>query len=66
MKLLAIGGRAVRPPSTAPRDGSIFLGVPKHRTEPERMCWDAQMGCFLTEDFGCVDRLGCWLEEADR
>jgi hypothetical protein len=48
-------------PETAPRDGSKFMGIRKGSFEAEPMCWDDDMGCFLTDDFALVDRLSGWL-----
>lgn len=50
----------LRRPANAPMDGSHFMGCPKGRTYFVEMMWDAEMGCFLTIDFGLVDQLASW------
>jgi hypothetical protein len=50
----------IRDPSTAPLDGSMFYGIPKYGIVAELMCWDAEMVCFLTRDFGCHNRIAGW------
>ncbi len=51
----------IRRGATAPKDGSRFVGIPKYKVTPSLMCFDKQMGCFLTEDFELVDYLAGWL-----
>lgn len=50
----------LRRPDDAPRDGSHFMAIKKGRLEPERFVWDAEMGCFLSDEFTVADRLACW------
>lgn len=50
----------LRHPRTAPRNGAVFHGITKGSAEPARLLWDAEMNCFLSSDFACVDELACW------
>lgn len=54
----------LRRPSDAPRDGSRFFGIAKGKTRPMHLVWDAEMGCFLSTEFDCVDELACWWPES--
>lgn len=50
----------LRKPADAPKDGTHFIGCPKGRLYFVEMLWDEEMGCFLTVEFGLVDRLASW------
>lgn len=56
----------LRRPQEAPKDGTSFYGIPKGHAEPARFVWDAEMNCFLSSDFACVNALACWWPRESR
>lgn len=50
-------------PSTAPRDGTKFVGIRKGRFEPVKCVFDGEMGCFaeIEDVYAPFDELSAWM-----